>query len=158
DEPRRPSRKAKQEPPAVPAEADSPAPAGPKRRWHRLAEFIVGPCNRVAHASALSVVEAPGQGANPLVIHGPVGTGQTHLLGGIYAGLRRAHPHWRVCYATAESFTNRFLQAMHAGKLGPFRRHFRECQALLLDDAHFLARKKATQEEFLHTFDVLQAE
>jgi chromosomal replication initiator protein len=152
----RPSPRTKQKPP--PPEPDSPAPAGPKRRWHRLAEFIVGPCNRVAHASALSVVEAPGQGANPLVIHGPVGTGKTHLLEGIYAGLRRSQPHWRVCYATAESFTNRFLQAMHAGKLGPFRRHFRECQALLLDDAHFLARKKATQEEFLHTFDVLLAE
>jgi chromosomal replication initiator protein len=46
---------------------------------------------------------------------------------------------------------------MHQGKLGGFRKHFRECDALLLDDLHFLARKKATQEEFLHTFDVLQA-
>ncbi len=30
--------------------------------------------------------------------------------------------------------------------------------ALLLDDLHFLAGKKATQEEFLHTFDSLQAD
>src|SRR5258708_2434141 len=37
-----------------------------KRRWHRLSEFAVGACNRVAHASALSVIEDPGQGANPL--------------------------------------------------------------------------------------------
>src|SRR5262249_41523430 len=29
--------------------------------------------------------------------------------------------------------------------------------ALLIDDLHFLARKSATQEEFLHTFDALQA-
>jgi chromosomal replication initiator protein len=104
------------------------------------------------------VVEAPGQGPNPLVLHGPVGTGKTHLLEGIYAGLRKARGDWRVCYVTAEDFTNRFVQAMRLGKLGAFRKHFRECDALLVDDLHFLASKRATQEEFLHTFDALQAE
>jgi chromosomal replication initiator protein len=128
------------------------------RRWHRLHDFVVGACNRVAHASALSLVEEPGQGPNPLVLHGQVGTGKTHLLEGVYAGLRKAHPNWDVRFATAEEFTNGFLHAMHSGKLGVFRRRFRECDALLVDDLHFLATKRATQEEFLHTFDVLQAE
>jgi chromosomal replication initiator protein len=128
------------------------------RRWHRLSDFVVGPCNRVAHASALSVVEAPGDGVNPLIIHGPVGTGKTHLLEGIYGGLRRSQPAWRVCYVTSEDFTNRFVQAMRLGKLGAFRKFFRECDALLVDDLHFLASKRATQEEFLHTFDALLAE
>jgi chromosomal replication initiator protein len=141
----------------VPTEAP---PTSPKRtrHWHRLSEFVVGPCNRVAHASALSVVEAAGEGPNPLILHGPVGTGKTHLLEGIYAGVRRNHPDWRVCYATTEDFTNRFVQAMRLGKLGAFRKHFRECDALLIDDLHFLAGKKATQEEFLHTFDALLAD
>jgi chromosomal replication initiator protein len=132
--------------------------AKPARRWHRLSEFVVGPCNRVAAASALSVVEQPGQAANPLVLHGPVGTGKTHLLEGIYVGLRRARAEVRVVYVTAEDFTNRFVQAMRTGKLATFRRHFRECDALLIDDLHFLASKKATQEEFLHTFDALLAD
>jgi chromosomal replication initiator protein len=130
----------------------------PARRWHKLTEFVVGPCNRVAVASALSVVEEPGQSANPLVLHGPVGTGKTHLLEGIYAGLRRARAETRVIYVTAEDFTNRFVQAMRTGKLASFRRHFRECDALLVDDLHFLASKKATPEEFLHTFDALLAD
>jgi chromosomal replication initiator protein len=128
------------------------------RRWHRLGDFIVGACNRVAHASAVSVVEAPGQGANPLVLYGPVGTGKTHLLEGIYAGLRQGRPEWRVCFVTCEDFTNRFVQAMRLGKLGAFRKHFRECDALLIDDLHFLATKRATREEFQHTFDALQAD
>jgi chromosomal replication initiator protein len=132
------------------------APRAAQRRWHHLADFVVGACNRVAHASALSAVEAPCQGPNPLVFHGPVGTGKTHLLEGIYSGLRRSNPGWRVVFVTAEEFTNRFLQAMHTGKLGGFRKHFRESDALLLDDLHFLAGKRATQEEFLHTFDTLQ--
>jgi len=128
------------------------------RRWRKLGEFIVGPCNRVAHASALSIVEDPGNAVNPLVLYGPVGTGKTHLLEGIYAGLRKNRPEWRVCYVTAEDFTNRFVQAMRLDKLGAFRKQFRDCDALLLDDLHFLAKKKATQEEFLHTFDALQAD
>jgi chromosomal replication initiator protein len=128
------------------------------RRWHHLHDFVVGSCNRVAHASAFSVVESPGQGPNPLVLHGPVGTGKTHLLEGIYAGLRKYQPAWRVVFATAEEFTNRFLPALRLGKLASFRKHFRECDALVVDDLHFLAGKRATQEEFMHTFDALQAE
>jgi len=127
------------------------------RRWHDLSDFVVGGCNRVAFAAAQSVIEEPGQGANPLVIHGPVGTGKTHLLEGIFAGLKRRDATQTVRYVTAEEFTNRFVAAMHAGKLGAFRRQFRDCDVLLVDDLHFLARKKATQEEFLHTFDALVA-
>jgi chromosomal replication initiator protein len=124
------------------------------RRWKALADFVTGQCNRVAHASAISVVEEPGQGANPLVIHGPVGTGKTHLLEGIFAGLKKQSDQ-RPCYVTAEEFTTRFVQASRMGKMSAFRRQFRECSALILDDLHFLATRKATQEEFLHTFDAL---
>jgi chromosomal replication initiator protein len=157
-------------PAAVPArqqdltgEPSEPTPTAARsrlrtRRWHHFHEFVVGACNRVAHASALSVVEAPGQGPNPLVLHGPVGTGKTHLLEGTYAGLRKRQPEWRIVYSTAEEFTNRFLPALRLGKLGSFRKHFRECDVLLIDDLHFLATKRATQEEFLHTFDALAAE
>jgi chromosomal replication initiator protein len=140
------------------AEAKAPR-AG--RRWHALKDFVVGPCNRVAYASAVAVVEEPGQGANPLVLHGPVGTGKTHLLEGIYAGLRKAWPDLRVQFVTAEEFMNRFVQALRFGKQAGFRKQFRECGALLLDDLNFLASKKskrATQEEFLHTFDALLAD
>jgi chromosomal replication initiator protein len=148
----------RQEAEEFPTPPPVPEPGKRSRRWRRMADFIVGPCNRVAHASALSVIEAPAEGANPLVLYGPVGVGKTHLLEGVYAGLRRARPDWRVCYITSEDFTNRFVQAMRLGKLGAFRKQFRECDALLVDDLHFLATKRATQEEFLHTFDALQAD
>jgi chromosomal replication initiator protein len=146
-------RTAVEPPPVQPSAAPRRA-----RRWHKLGEFVVGPCNRVAHAAALSVVEAPGEAANPLVFYGPVGTGKTHLLEGVYAALRRAHPDWRVSYVTSEEFTNRFVQAMRHGRLAGFRKQFRDCDVLLVDDLHFLATKKATQEEFLHTFDALVAD
>jgi chromosomal replication initiator protein len=127
----------------------------PRKTWKKLDEFVVGSCNRVAHAAAMSVIEMATETASPLVIHGSVGTGKTHLLEGIYVGLRRAHPEWRVIFETTEGFTNRFVQAMRLNKLGGLRKHFRECDALLLDDIDFLATKKATKEEFLHTLDTL---
>jgi chromosomal replication initiator protein len=141
--------------PAEPKVAESPRRT---RRWRKMGEFVVGACNRVAHAAALSVIEAPAECPNPLVLHGSVGTGKTHLLEGIYASIRRAHPDWRVTYLTSEDFTNRFLAAMRHDRLGGFRKQFREVDLLLLDDLHFLATKKATQMEFLHTFDALIAD
>jgi chromosomal replication initiator protein len=133
-------------------------PRSASRRWHQLDDFVVGPCNRVAHASAVNLIEEPGLGPIPLVLYGPVGTGKTHLLEGIYSGLKKNRTDWHLCYVTAEDFTNRFVQAMRLGKLTGFRKHFRECDTFLLDDLHFLANKPATQEEFLHTLNALLAE
>src|SRR5258708_12092159 len=142
---------------------NSQAPPQPRspvrtRRWRLLDEFVVGACNRIAHAAAVGLVESPQDVPCPVVLHGSVGTGKTHLLEGIHAGLARSEGGWGVSCVTGEEFTNRFVQAMHQGKLGSFRKQFRECDALLVDDLHFLARKQATQEEFLHTLDVLAAE
>ncbi len=39
-----------------------------------------------------------------------------------------------------------------------FREYFRNCDVLLIDDIHDLKGKKATQEEFLHTFEKLYME
>lgn len=124
------------------------------RRWKSLSDFVTGQCNRVAHAAAISVVEEPGQCANPLVIHGPVGTGKTHLLEGIFLGLKKQSDQ-RPCYVTAEEFTTRFVQASRMGKMSSFRRQFRDCSALLLDNLNFLANKRGSIEEFLHTFDAI---
>jgi chromosomal replication initiator protein len=128
------------------------------RRFRRLDDFVVGACNRVAHSAAVSLVEGPEQIPNPLILHGPVGVGKTHLLEGVYVGLRRGRPDWHVWFLSAEDFTNRFVHAIQTGKLSIFRKQFRECDALLVDDLHFLAKKLATQEEFLHTFDALSGD
>jgi chromosomal replication initiator protein len=149
--------KAKKADPDAEAFARPPASQKTGRTWKKLPDFVVGSCNRVAYASAAAVVEDPGQGANPLVLHGPVGTGKTHLLEGIYCGLKRRFD-TKPVFTTAEEFTTRFVQASRLGKMSAFRRHYRECSALLLDNLNFLATKRATQEEFLHTFDSLVAD
>ena len=44
---------------------------------------------------------------------------------------------------------------MRTGTLSSFRSRFRSAGALIVDDVHFLAAKRATQDEFLHTFNAL---
>lgn len=132
--------------------------AAPPGRRCDLSEFVVGPGNRLAHAAAVRVSERPGAAFNPLFIHGKVGLGKTHLLLGVVAALAAQRPDLEAVYTSAEEFTNLFLSAMKAGDLERFRRDVRSLDVLILDDVHFLAKKHATQEEFLHTFNSIASE
>jgi chromosomal replication initiator protein len=140
-----------------PASPDRPRPTSSARPARRLDDFVVGPNNRLAHAAALALVQAPGAAFNPLVVHGGIGMGKTHLLEGIAAGLRARLPGANIVHVTAEAFTNGFLDALRSGALGAFRARYRGADALIVDDVHFLAAKRGTQDEFQHTFDALVA-
>ncbi len=129
----------------------------PGRPLRRLEDFVTGAGNRLAHAAAVELVQSAGAAFNPLVVHGGVGLGKTHLLEGVAAGLRSRHAGLNVVSITAETFTNGFLDAMRAGGLHAFRSRYRQAGALILDDAHFLAGKRATHDEFLHTFNALMS-
>jgi chromosomal replication initiator protein len=118
-------------------------------------QFVIGDCNRLAHAAALTVAEMPGQAYNPLFICGPPGVGKTHLLSSI-ADLLIAHsPGLTVRGTTGEAFTNEFLGALSGRSTEAFKARFRHIDVLLVDDVQFLERKTRTEEEFFHTFNAL---
>jgi len=127
------------------------------RLRHDVAEFVVGQSNQLAYNTALYVAEFPGAQYNPLFIHGGCGLGKTHLLQGLCKRFIDHHPTKRWMYMTGEEFTNEFLSALRANKLDTFRRKMRDLDLLVIDDVHFLGGKKATQEEFLHTFNAIEA-
>ena len=140
------------------APASSPATQAHSRPPRKLEDFVTGSGNRLAHAASVELVQTLGASFNPLVIQGGVGLGKTHLLEGIAAALRSRHPGMKVIQITAEAFTNGFLDAMRHGTLTAFRARYRGAGALIVDDIHFLAAKRATQDEFLHTFNALVAD
>ena len=139
-------------------EFSSLPPNNPTRIVRRLDDFVTGACNRLAHAASLEMATTLGASFNPLVVHGAVGLGKTHLLEGVGHAIRSTRPGLRLIHVTAEAFTNGFLDAMRTATLGSFRSRFRGAEALIVDDIHFLAAKRATQDEFLHTFNALMAE
>lgn len=117
--------------------------------------FVVGPCNRLAHASALAIGENPGHAYNPLFVHGNVGLGKTHLLQAICHTVLRRDPNARVLYMSCEDFTNSYIQAIQAHQIDHFRDYHRGADVLVIDDVQFLANKEKTQDEFFHTFNAL---
>ncbi len=131
-------------------------PPGRKLRG-KLIDFVVGPSNRLAYSVAQAVVDTPNRESSPVFFHSGCGLGKTHLLQGIANALSAERPTVRWLYATGEEFTNQFLYALRERTLDAFRHRFRNIDVLLLDDMQFIANKRATQEEFLHTFNAIEA-
>ena len=123
----------------------------------RLENFVVGPSNELAYAAAKGIIESPGTNYRSLFVHGGCGLGKTHLIQAICNGLKSRHPdlHWR--YVTGEEFTNDFVYSVKAREQDAFRDRYRRLDVLVIDDVHFFANKRATQEEFLHTFQAIDA-
>jgi chromosomal replication initiator protein len=117
--------------------------------------FVIGEGNRLAHAAALAVAEAPSEAYNPLFLHGPPGLGKTHLLVAIANYLRANAPGLTVRYTTAECFTNEFVGALRSAGATGFKSRYRDIDVLLIDDVQFLEGKQHTEEEFFHTFNAL---
>ncbi|MFC2027597.1 chromosomal replication initiator protein DnaA [Chloroflexota bacterium] len=115
--------------------------------------FIVGSCNRLAHAAALGVAENPGTVYNPLFVYGGVGLGKTHLLHAI--GQKVQQNARQVVYVTAEQFTNEFITGIREKSTEDFRNKYRSADVLLIDDIQFIAGKEQTQEGLFHTFNDL---
>ncbi len=119
--------------------------------------FVIGASNRFAHAAALSVAEQPAQSYNPLFIHGDAGLGKTHLLHAIGNYVAENYPHLGVRYVSTETFLNEFVDAIRKNSTTSFKRKYRECDILLVDDVQFLESRESLQEEFFHTFNSLYA-
>ncbi|ACL63362.1 chromosomal replication initiator protein DnaA [Anaeromyxobacter dehalogenans 2CP-1] len=116
--------------------------------------FVVGASNHFAFAAAQAVAANPGRTWNPLFLHGDSGLGKTHLLHAVaHAILEKSGG--RVAIVSSERYTNDFVAALSKGTMDEFRRKYRECSALLVDDVQFLAGKDKTAEEFFHTFNEL---
>lgn len=121
-----------------------------------FSNFVVGDCNRFAHASAVSVATKPGQKQrNPFFLWGNSGLGKTHLMKAIGNAVLENHPDKKVIYTTCESFTNAFIACINNKNYTDFRNKYRSVDVLLIDDIQFLIGKEGVQTEFFNTFEAL---
>jgi len=117
--------------------------------------FVVGPCNRLAHASCVAISRSPGETYNPLFLYGSVGLGKTHLLHAVCHEARKQKQNVAIQFLSCEEFVNSFINAIEQGKLPQFQGQFRTVDILVIDDIQFLSEREHSQEEFFHTFNAL---
>ena len=139
------------------ASAATPQPAWAVKLHpdYSFENFVVGPANRLAHASCIAVSHAPGTTYNPLFLYGSVGLGKTHLLHAACHEMQRQFPNASVRFLSCEQFVNAFISAIEKGTLQEFQSHCRSVDMLVIDDVQFLREREHSQEEFFHTFNAL---
>ena len=117
--------------------------------------FIEGKSNQLARAASLQTSQNPGKSYNPLFIYGGVGLGKTHLMQAIGHSILQQSPGANIAYLHSERFVADMVKALQHNVINDFKRHYRNVDALLIDDIQFFAGKERSQEEFFHTFNHL---
>jgi len=108
---------------------------------YQLENFVTGPGNRMAFAAAKRVADEPGQVYNPLVIHGGVGLGKTHLLQAIGNAAAAAHPDWSIVMLSGSQVIRQDLESVERADL------------LLIDDLHLGVPDRDVQIRLIPLFD-----
>jgi len=120
--------------------------------------FVVGMCNDFAYNAALALASGRNVFQNPLFLLAKTGLGKSHLSQAIGNYILKENADTRVCYMTAEDFTNAMVHALRHDKIEQFKERFRrQCDVLLLEDVQFLSGKQKTQDELAYTLDALFA-
>ena len=118
--------------------------------------FIPGDNSNFAYNASIAVSKNPGKKYNPILLYGGSGLGKTHLMQAIGNSIYNdGGEKLKICYVSAESFTNEFTLSIKEGKTNAFKNKYRNLDVLLLDDIHFLQGKEQTQEELFYTFNAL---
>lgn len=112
----------------------------------------VSSANQLAVKAIDSAIEQPGTRYNPLFIHGPSGSGKSHLAHALGNAMRTRSA---VACLSAGAFVDELIAAMQEGGMDRWRLRFRATNLFILDDVELLAGKERTQEELFHLFNHL---
>jgi chromosomal replication initiator protein len=138
----------------IPAKSKKKASHSQLRTDYTFDRYIIGDNNNFAVNAAMAVSLNSGSAYNPLLIYGGVGMGKTHLMQAI-GNYIYENSTKKIIYISAESFTNEFIEALKEKKTASFKNKYRNADVLLIDDIHFLQKKRETQEELFYTFNAL---
>lgn len=127
------------------------APNNVLNPYYIFHSFVVGESNKFAYLAAKSIGE--NSLYNPLIIQGEIGTGKTHLLHAI--GNTMQVQGKKVICVSIEIFLSEFTENLSNRTMDRFRKRYRECDLLLIEDFHYIQGKNQTQQEFFHLFKSL---
>lgn len=120
----------------------------------RFEDFVIGPSNNMAVAAARDVSD--GNQVRTLFVNSSSGLGKTHLAQAAGHAISMKGAPVKVAYLPADEFAARFVAAVKNHDLENLRQYLCGLDVLLLEDVHFLQRKKAMQEMILGVIKTLQ--
>lgn len=97
---------------------------------------------RLCRAFARSVADGP----RVLLLHGPTGTGKSHLLHAVERGIRGQRPGARIVTMMAGDLAHIFVEAVRADRTVDLETSYGNVDLLVVDDLQALMMKLATQE------------
>ncbi|MBW2644771.1 MAG: chromosomal replication initiator protein DnaA [Deltaproteobacteria bacterium] len=130
--------------------------AQPFRSDFTFDRFVVGVCNDFAYTASLTLANERAPHHNTLFLLADTGLGKSHLSHAIGNHILQENPEVRICYLTAENFTNEMISSLKSGSVERFKKKYRnQCDILLLEDIQFLSGKEKIQDELAFTLDAL---
>lgn len=139
--------------PAAHAQAPARSIVGSINCAFTFERYLPAEGNRLALQCCAALVEEGEAPISPVVIFGPPGMGKSHLLHAV-AGRAAGTGQGVVCL-NAEEFTNRYMAAVRNNTVPEFQAAVRGAGLFVIDDLHYLAGKKGTLDELLHTIDTI---
>lgn len=122
---------------------DAPASV---RRGQRFSDFLQDPGNQLALAACRRVVDAPGLEHNPLYLHGPAGTGKSHLLAAVAAEFGDMVAADAVVRIDGTEFVAREAQQLADGAASELKARLDQAALICFDRIEALAGRALAQE------------
>ena len=122
---------------------------------HTFDTFIVGESNKLAYSACKAIAQGQMGQYNPLFIYSEPGLGKTHLLCAVKNQMEERDRSLKVLYVSAENFVTEFVNSLKYNTNDEFKKKYRNCDMLLVDDVQFFSGKTESQTELFHTFNEL---
>lgn len=122
----------------------------------KFSNFVVGPANNLAYASAMAVARDPGQIYPSLYVYGNSGLGKSHLIHAIANHILETKPHYKIIVTTGNALVIELVEIFQQKRgVDFFRNKYTSVDVLIIDDIHGLKGAEGTQEQFFNVFNEL---
>lgn len=117
--------------------------------------FVVGKCNREAHAAASAACLYPSTINNPLFIHGKSGLGKTHLMHAIANHILEDDPNAKLLYIDSSDLVDLLINSLKDNSIEEIKEYIANLDYLLIDDIQRLKQRSGSQEIFFNLYNKL---
>ncbi len=119
-------------------------------------EFVIGESNRYAHAACWEAANGSASSPRTIFLHANSGLGKSHLTQAVGHKILERQPRARLCYLTANDFTQQVVSAIKNNSLDALKKRFcNRCDVLMIEQVHCLSGRERTQTELALALDPL---